>query len=119
MQKKIKVKVKKRPLVISEFGGYSYRCNGHLYSEQNYGYKTYKTREDFVDAIRALYLGEVMNAVANGISALVYTQISDVEDETNGIITYDRKVLKIAPEEFSDISKVLFETAKQTLNTGE
>ena len=87
-----------RPLVISEFGGYSYRVDGHLYSEGNYGYKLFKTREDFEAAIIRLYENEVLPLVEAGASAFVYTQVSDVEDETNGFLTYDREVMKVDAE---------------------
>ncbi len=101
-----------RPTVISEFGGYSHRCEGHLFGDKNYGYKTFEKREDFEAAVERLYLDEVLPLVKNGISALVYTQISDVEDETNGFLTYDRRVLKVDPERFSGISKTLKDASK-------
>ncbi len=84
-----------RPLVISEFGGYSYRCEGHLFSEANYGYRSFDNREAFEDALVALYENEVIPLAKRGASAFVYTQLSDVEDETNGLLSYDRRVLKV------------------------
>jgi len=94
------LKIKKTgnaPLVISEFGGYAHRCAGHLFSDKNYGYKTFTSREDFEDAFIALYENEVLPLVRLGASGFVYTQLSDVEDETNGIVTYDRRVVKLDP----------------------
>jgi len=106
--KKVKLKAKERPLVLSEFGGYSYRVDGHIFNPENeYGYGKYSRREDFVKAFRRLYETEILPLVKLGLCASVYTQVSDVEDETNGIYTYDRRVLKIKPEEFSDISENL------------
>ncbi len=97
--KKLKVKINPdKPTVISEFGGYSFRCEGHLFGEKNYGYRTFKTKEEFEEAFVALYENEVLPLVKAGVSALVYTQISDVEDETNGLYTYDREICKITPE---------------------
>ncbi len=87
-----------RPLVISEFGGYSYRVEGHLYGEGNYGYKQFKTREEFEDALIRLYENEVLPLAIAGAGAFVYTQVSDVEDETNGLVTYDREVIKVDAE---------------------
>lgn len=92
-----------RPLVISEFGGYSYRVEGHLFGKKNYGYRIFKTKAEFEDAIAALYEGEVLPLVMRGASAFVYTQVSDVEDETNGFITYDRRVLKADAERLAPI----------------
>jgi len=111
--KKLKTKIHpERPTFISEFGGYSHRCEGHLFGDGNYGYKSYEKLEDFESALEALYLDEVLPLVKKGVSALVYTQISDVEDETNGFLTYDRKVLKVDAEHFFKISKALKDAAK-------
>ena len=94
--KKLKVKIDaERPTVISEFGGYSYRVSGHLFGDKNYGYKTFDTKENFENAVVSLYENEVKPLVDLGVSALVYTQLSDIEDETNGFLTYDRRVLKV------------------------
>ncbi len=84
-----------RPIVISEFGGYSYRVGGHLFGEKNYGYRTFDDIGEFERAFVNLYESEIEPLVERGISALVYTQLSDVEDETNGIVTYDRRVIKL------------------------
>ena len=97
-----------RPLVISEFGGYSYRCCGHLFSEGNYGYRSFDDREKFEDALVALYENEVIPLAKKGASAFVYTQLSDVEDETNGLITYDRQVLKVNAERLSTLMQKLY-----------
>lgn len=96
-----------RPAVLSEFGGYSFRKEGHLFGEANYGYSIYKTREEFEAAVTKLYETEVRELVKNGVSALVYTQLSDVEDETNGFTTYDRKFLKLDSKKFSKLMNEL------------
>ena len=57
--------------------------------------------------LRKLYLEQVLPMIPRGLSAAVYTQVSDVEDETNGLMTFDRKVQKISPEEFRDVSEQL------------
>ena len=96
-----------RPLVISEFGGYAHSVKGHVYSEEIYGYRTYDSREKYEDAICALYDGEVKELVKNGASAFVYTQVSDVEDEINGLVTYDRQIVKIDTERLKRINDEL------------
>ncbi len=107
--KKLKVKINPdKPCVISEFGGYSFRCPGHLFGENNYGYKSFKTREEFEDAFIALYENEVLPLVDKGASALVYTQVSDIEDETNGLYTYDREVCKVDKKRCFDTMKKLW-----------
>ena len=109
--KKLKCTPESRPLVVSEFGGYSCRINGHLFSDKNYGYSTYKTREEYEDAVCALYTEQVLPLVRMGASAFVYTQVSDVEDETNGLLTYDRRVLKVDADRMADIAAKLYAAA--------
>ena len=69
-----------------------------------YGYGTCKTREDLVRAMRRLYEEQILPAAAQGLSGAILTQLCDVEDELNGLLTYDRAVSKLQPEEFLDIS---------------
>ncbi len=84
-----------RPIAVSEFGGYSHRVSGHLYGKKNYGYKSFDIRSDYEEALFNLYLNEVGELAKSGVSAFIYTQLSDVEDETNGLVTYDRRAVKI------------------------
>lgn len=106
--KKLKYKKSDKPFYLSEFGGYSYKPHGHVFNTQNtYGYGKLNSREEFVKAFCDLYNNQVMPLVEKGLCATVYTQVSDVEDETNGLLSYDRKVLKVLPEEFLDISQKL------------
>ncbi len=106
--KKIKLEAGNKPLVLSEFGGYSYRVDGHIFNiEKEYGYGKYKDRKEFVGALCNLYKNEVIPLAKNGLCASVYTQVSDVEDETNGLFTFDRRVLKVQPNEFLPISEEL------------
>ena len=99
-----------RPLVLSEFGGYSYKVENHSFNlDKTYGYSFFTDRKKFEDALEKLYLEEVIPMIDRGLSAAVYTQVSDVEDETNGLLTYDRQVLKVDPERMIAISKKLSE----------
>ena len=96
------------PQVMSEFGGYVYKIPEHSYNlEKTYGYKILPDRVEFVNALRKLYIEEVLPLVKMGLSAAIYTQVSDVEDETNGLLTYDRRICKLEPEEFLDAAKML------------
>ncbi len=101
-------KVTDRPIVISEFGGFSHRVEGHLYGENEYGYSSFATMEEYEESIRKLYGEEIKPLISGGICALVYTQISDVEDETNGLITYDRRVLKLNAESTKALMQELY-----------
>lgn len=87
-----------RAVVLSEFGGYNYRVQGHSFNEKDFGYKRYETAEDLLKAYEKLYNEEILPAKKQGLCATVYTQLTDVEDELNGLITYDRKVVKLPIE---------------------
>lgn len=97
-----------RPVVISEFGGYSYRIPGHLATDKNYGYRLLETRDEFENAFFELYENEVVPLARLGASAFVYTQLSDVEDETNGLITYDRECVKLDAEKTKSLMSRLY-----------
>lgn len=112
--KKVKLKkAGKMPVVISEFGGYAHRVEGHLFGEGNYGYNTYESREEFENTFDKLYLEEIKPLISKGICALVYTQVSDVEDETNGLITYDRRIVKLHKSRTREIMKQLYDEIKK------
>ena len=85
-----------RPTVLSEFGGYSCKLQDHAFNlDKTYGYRYFQTQKAFEEALIRLYEDEVMPAIEKGLCATVLTQVSDVEDETNGLLTYDREVLKV------------------------
>lgn len=93
---KLKVKTEQRAVVFSEFGGYACYIPDHTYSWQVFGYRIFLTKEDFNEAFLKLYREEINQLIPKGLSAAVYTQLSDVEDEINGLFTYDRKVCKVS-----------------------
>ena len=86
---------KGRAVVLSEFGGYNLPVTGHTWNEKNFGYKGYQTPEALGEAVRKLYETQIIPARKAGLAADVYTQLSDVEDEVNGFVTYDRRVEKL------------------------
>lgn len=106
------IKIKKRyekPLFISEFGGYACRIDGHVFNSDNeYGYKSFKTKEELEEAFVALYKNEIIPAISMGLCGSVYTQVSDVEDETNGLLTYDRRICKVDTARIKSLSDELF-----------
>lgn len=85
----------KRAFVISEYGGYACRIKGHVSSRREYGYKKCKTTTEFQHDYEHLMTVEIAPLVKMGLSGCVYTQVSDIEEETNGLLTYDRKVCKL------------------------
>ena len=107
--KKVRLPKKaKRPIYLSEFGGYCYAVKGHLFDEKkSYGYRNFTSLDEFKDAFVKLYREQIIPNVKNGLCASIYTQISDVEEEINGIMTYDRKITKLSPEDTLPIAKDL------------
>ena len=105
--KKVKLpKKSERPLILSEFGGYSLKIENHIFNtSNNYGYKLFNTKETLTDAVIELYERDVINLIPQGLAGAVYTQVSDVEDETNGLFTYDRQVLKVDEEKIKEVMK--------------
>ena len=98
----------KKPLVLSEFGGYALKIEGHVFNPaKEYGYRHFEDRESFEKAFLELYEKEIVPAIPEGLCAAVYTQVSDVEDETNGLVTYDRKVTKVNQEVMRKLAKKL------------
>ena len=97
-------------MVLSEFGGYVYKVKDHSFNPDNtYGYKLFDDVESFEQATLSLYENQVIPAIDDGLCATVLTQISDVEDETNGLLTYDRKVLKVDPIRMKALADKLHE----------
>ena len=97
-----------RPMVLSEFGGYSCKIEGHSFNlDKTYGYSFFKDTESFGKALKDLYMNEVIPMIDRGLCATVYTQVSDVEDETNGLVTYDRQVVKVNKDDMLEISKAI------------
>lgn len=107
--KKIRLKpVKGKPMVLSEFGGYSCKISGHAFNLDNtYGYRYFTDPAALESALVALYQDEVLPMIDKGLCAAVLTQVSDVEDETNGLLTYDRQVLKVNPDTLRTLATTL------------
>ena len=112
--KPIKVKTKHRPIIISEFGGYVYKDDEHSFNLDNtYGYRIYKNINDFHNGLESLYLNQIVPLIKKGVCGAIYTQVSDVEDETNGLFTYDRKVLKVSSELMNKIKIAIEEEVEK------
>ena len=94
----------KRPMFLSECGGYARAIPGHLWKpDAKYGYGKTDTARQLTDAIALMYKEMVLPAIPEGLCGVVYTQVSDVEEEINGLYTYDRQVCKVVPEEMQRI----------------
>ena len=112
-----KVKLKgdgKKPLVLSEFGGKTFKCEEHIFNpDMTYGYGGCDSLQALQEAVKMLYMDEVLPCVKQGLCAAVYTQVSDVEDEINGLLTYDREVEKLTPEVMLPVAKALQEALER------
>lgn len=97
-----------RPFVLSEYGGYSQIIDGHVWNkEKSFGYQMYKSKETLTNAYRKLLEKQVIPQIKKGLSATVYTQVSDVEFEVNGILTYDRELIKIDEDALIELNAKL------------
>lgn len=99
----LKVIREERPFVLSEYGGYACYIPGHSFSPSVYGYRIYLTKEDLEEALGRLFREEISKLKEKGLSAAVYTQLSDVEDEVNGLFTYDRKICKVSAPFYEEL----------------
>ena len=101
----IKVKAGDKPYVLSEFGGFSQRIKGHTFNDKMFGYKIYGSKESLTKAYKRLFEKTIIPQISAGLAATVYTQLTDVEDELNGIMTYDRRIVKIDEETIKNINE--------------
>jgi len=97
---------KERPLLLSECGGFGYAIEGHRWDQKkSTGYGMADSTEALMDRIRDMYIQMIYPAIAKGLCGVVYTQLCDVEEEINGIYTYDRQVCKVDPVEMQLLAK--------------
>lgn len=97
-----------RAFVITEFGGYSQKEAGHMWNPKKaFGYLMFKDKSSLTKAYEKLMKKQVIPLVAKGLSGTIYTQVSDVENEVNGIYTYDRAVLKLDEDTVIAINRQL------------
>lgn len=97
----------KRVTALGEYGGIGYAVDGHLWvPDRNWGYVQFKSPEEVTDAYLK-YTGMLKDMIKRGFSAGVYTQTSDVEIEVNGLMTYDRKLIKVDEAKISALNNAI------------
>ena len=90
------------------------KIDGHVFDEdKEFGYKKFRTQEALVAALRTLYLEKLLPLIQQGLCGCIYTQVSDVEEEINGLLTYDRQVVKIPIDEMRAINQRISAAAAQ------
>ena len=106
----------KRILALTEFGGYSLQVKGHIFSDKKFGYKFFKTGDGLQTAYQSLYENEIIPLIEKqGLCATVYTELTDVEDEVNGILTFDR-TLKLSKEFLKELNAKIYEVFDKKFN---
>ena len=106
---------KNRVVALTEFGGYSYAMKGHLACEKEFGYQSFTSKEELTANYKRLWEEEIYPNLAHGLSRSVYTQTSDIEEEINGIFTYDRDEVKFVEEELRNLNRKLYHMWEQTI----
>lgn len=107
-----------RAVVLGEFGGLGWPLKGHLWDERirNWGYRTYFSEQQLLEEYRLL-LKNMLPLVARGLSAAIYTQTTDVEGEVNGLMTYDRKVIKLKDTALTALHRELLQARPARIRT--
>lgn len=99
----------KQALVLGEFGGLGLPIEGHTWLDKgNWGYQSYKNKEELFEQY-SKYMYSIRKLIPLGLSAAVYTQTTDVEVETNGLFTYDRKILKMPLDKMFNLHLMLYD----------
>ncbi len=103
-----KYELKGRPWVLSEYGGYSWNIKGHVWNAaKSFGYIMYSDSKTLSAAYKKLHEKQIIPLIKKGLCATVYTQVSDVEFEVNGVYSYDREVLKLDKDMVIEINSKL------------
>ena len=98
----------KMVLVLGEFGGLGLPLENHTWQEKNnWGYQSFKTKEELLKRYSE-FIDRIPNLISKGLSAAVYTQTTDVEVETNGLMTYDRKQIKMPVDKLKEMHNKLY-----------
>lgn len=100
-----------RAIVIGEYGGIGLPVAGHVWrpSKDNWGYQTARDSQDYLQRFQTKMAEVIAQARDQGLSASVYTQTTDVEDEINGLLTYDRAVEKASADALSKLAAPLWD----------
>ncbi|RPD50691.1 glycoside hydrolase family 2 protein [Paracnuella aquatica] len=101
----------KQAIVLGEYGGLGLPLEGHTWQDKNnWGYQNFKNKEELYQRYAA-FIDRIPALIRNGLSGAIYTQTTDVEIETNGLMTYDRQVMKIPAEQLKGITQKLYDAS--------
>ena len=103
-----KLKPDRRPMLLSECGGFTYKIDGHLFNtNKSYGYGNCRDSRELTVRIVDMYKAMVIPSIKNGLCGCIYTQLSDVEEEINGLYTYDREECKVNKEKMQELAELI------------
>jgi beta-galactosidase/beta-glucuronidase len=105
-----------RVLALTEYGGYSLAVSGHTWGKRTFGYKTLRSQGELQSAFVKLHDAEIVPAVRRGLAAIVYTQLSDVEDEVNGLVSYDRRVVKLDEHIVREVNERIVAASREEIS---
>ncbi len=103
----------RRPMFITECGGYKLMKEGHFFGRKEYGYGTCKDEKVLTERIEEMYEKMIIPGIKKGVCGCIYTQLSDVEDEINGLYTYDRQVCKVNKAKMKEIAKKIYKKMEE------
>lgn len=111
----LSISPQERVVALTEYGGYAYPVDGHLFSEKKFGYRHYSSGRALTDGYRRLIEKEIFPNIPRGLSAAIYTQVSDIETEINGVMTYDREVDKMDLDTVRELNKKLYRIFEESV----
>ena len=116
--KVLKIKDKNKALFLSEYGGIKRHVKNHEFTlrKANYGYGNSNSEEGLTNKLLNIYNKMLFPSIKNGLCGSVLTQVSDVEEEENGLYTYDREICKVNKEKIRQANNLIYETFKNSLN---
>lgn len=107
--KKLRIKPQRdRVVALTEYGGYAYPAKGHLACEKEFGYRAYRSSAELTAGYERLCERDIFPNIKRGLGAAIYTQTSDIEEEINGIMTYDRAIVKLGEEQVKRLNRKLY-----------
>lgn len=107
--RKLKVKPQSRVVALTEYGGYAYPVKEHMACEKEFGYQHYNSKEELTANYKRLWEEEIYPNLEHGLCSAIYTQTSDIEEEINGVMTYDREVDKLIVDEVLKLNQRLYQ----------
>ncbi len=113
----LKIKNRNKVLMLSEFGGIKRHIAGHEFAirKANYGYGFSNSEKELTEKIEKMYEKMLFPSIKNGLCGSVFTQLSDVEEEENGLYTYDREVCKVNKKQIQELNNKLYKLFKESL----